>query len=111
MALVVVVLVNEALMDCPGPPAWLAVNMSEAGKFVKTPRVREREVRAIERRDPRDNHSIVEKTPELAASARMLELTQRFGLDLPDALPGHRKLLANLFQSVVGVHADAETHA
>jgi hypothetical protein len=37
MAPAVVVLMNEALMDSPGPPAWLAVNMSEAGAFVKTP--------------------------------------------------------------------------
>jgi hypothetical protein len=33
------------------------------------------------------------------------------GLDLPDALSRHRKLLADLFQRVVGIHADAKAHA
>ena len=41
----------------------------------------------------------------------MLQLPQRLGLDLPDALARHRKLLANLFQSVILVHADSEAHA
>ena len=40
----------------------------------------------------------------------MLELAQRLGLDLADALAGDRELLADLFERVVGVHADAETH-
>jgi hypothetical protein len=41
----------------------------------------------------------------------MLQLAQRLGLDLTDTLSGHRKLLADFFQRVVGVHADAEAHA
>src|SRR5436190_10248400 len=41
----------------------------------------------------------------------MLELAQRLGLDLADALTRDRELLADLFQRVVGVHADAEAHA
>ena len=41
----------------------------------------------------------------------MLELAQRLGLDLADALARHRELLADLFQRVVLVHADAEAHA
>ena len=41
----------------------------------------------------------------------MLQLPQRLGLDLADTLSGHRELLADFFQSVVGVHADAEAHA
>src|SRR5262245_54168970 len=52
----------------------------------------------------------VEEAPELARPARMLELAQRLGLDLTDALTGHRELLANFFERVVGVHADAEAH-
>ena len=32
--------------------------------------------------------SALEKTPELPRPARVLELTPRFGLDLPDALAG-----------------------
>ncbi len=41
----------------------------------------------------------------------MLQLPQRLGFDLPDTLSGHRELLADFFQGVVGVHADAEAHA
>ena len=41
----------------------------------------------------------------------MLQLPQRLGLDLTNAFARHRKLLADLFQRVVGVHADAEAHA
>src|SRR3546814_6415020 len=33
------------------------------------------------------------------------------GLDLADALAGHRELLADFLEGVVGVHADAEAHA
>ena len=41
----------------------------------------------------------------------MLELPQRLGLDLPDTLARHRKLLADLLQRVVAVHAEAEAYA
>ena len=41
----------------------------------------------------------------------MLELPQRLGLDLADTFAGHRELLADLLERVVGVHADAEAHA
>src|SRR4249920_1013490 len=41
----------------------------------------------------------------------MLEFAQRLGLDLTDALARHRELLANLLQSMVFIHSDAETHA
>ena len=41
----------------------------------------------------------------------MLQLAERFRLDLADALARHRELLADLFKRVVGVHANAETHA
>ncbi len=41
----------------------------------------------------------------------MLQLAQCLGLDLADAFARHRELLADLFQRVVGVHADAEAHA
>src|SRR5690606_18375803 len=54
---------------------------------------------------------LVEEAAHLAAAARVLELPQRLRLDLPDPLAGHRELLADLFQGVVGVHADAEAHA
>src|SRR5947207_14753465 len=55
--------------------------------------------------------SVVQEAAQLPRPARMLELAQRLGLDLADALAGHRELLADLFQRVVGVHADAEAHA
>ena len=41
----------------------------------------------------------------------MLQLPQRLGLDLPNALARQRELLADHCQRVVGVHADAEAHA
>src|SRR5215467_11129233 len=41
----------------------------------------------------------------------MPELAQRLGLDLADALARDRELVADLFQRVVLVHADAEAHA
>src|SRR2546428_3797663 len=55
--------------------------------------------------------SIIQKAAQLPAPARMLELAQRLGLDLADALARDRELLADLFQRVVGIHADAEAHA
>src|SRR5271167_4615332 len=59
------------------------------------------------------NHlpSVIQEAPQLSAAARVLELAQGLGLDLADALAGHRELLADLFERVVGVHADAEAHA
>ena len=55
--------------------------------------------------------SVIEEAPQLPASARMLQLPQRLRLDLTDTLSRHRELLADFFQRVVGVHADAEAHA
>ena len=40
----------------------------------------------------------------------MLELAQRLRLDLADTLARHRELLADLFERVIGIHADAEAH-
>src|SRR5688500_4042996 len=53
---------------------------------------------------------LVEEAPHLAAAARMLEVAERLGLDLADALAGDAELLADLLEGVVGVHADAEAH-
>jgi predicted esterase len=66
---------------------------------------------AAQSASPRCLASIIQKAPQLPAPARMLELAQRLGLDLADALARHRELLADLLQRVVGVHADAEAHA
>ena len=41
----------------------------------------------------------------------MLELAQSLRLDLTDTFARDRELLADFFQRVVGVHADAEAHA
>src|SRR5690606_24122232 len=53
----------------------------------------------------------VQEAPELARPARMLELAQRLGLDLADALAGDRELLADFLERVIGIHTDAEAHA
>src|SRR5437764_951708 len=53
----------------------------------------------------------VEEGAQLARAARVLELPERLRLDLAYALAGDRELLTDLFQGVVGVHADAEAHA
>src|SRR4029078_9603042 len=55
--------------------------------------------------------SVVEEASQFPRSARMLQLPQRLRLDLPDAPPGDRELLADFLPRVVGVHADAEAHA
>ena len=41
----------------------------------------------------------------------MFQFPQGLGFDLPNAFAGDRELLADFFQRVVGVHADAEAHA
>ena len=41
----------------------------------------------------------------------MLQLPERLGLDLADALAGDAELLAHFLQRMVGVHANAEAHA
>ena len=40
----------------------------------------------------------------------MLQLPERLGFDLTYSLAGNGELLADLFQGVIGVHADAEAH-
>jgi hypothetical protein len=40
----------------------------------------------------------------------MLQFPQLFRFDLTNTLSRHRELLADFFQRVVGVHADAEAH-
>src|SRR5262249_54434263 len=55
--------------------------------------------------------SIMEEASENPRSARGMQLPSRLGLDLADALARHREPLADLFQRVVLVNADAEAHA
>src|ERR1700746_135798 len=66
---------------------------------------------SVRREDSIRPTSIIQKAPQLPAPARVLELAQGLGLDLPYALAGDRELLADLFERMVGVHADAEAHA
>ena len=40
----------------------------------------------------------------------MAQLTQSLCFNLADTLAGYVKLLSDLFQRVVGVHTDTETH-
>jgi len=40
----------------------------------------------------------------------MFQLAKRLCLNLPDPLPGDRKLLANFLQRVVSIHTNAEAH-
>ena len=54
---------------------------------------------------------IIQEAPQLPASARVLQFAQRFRFDLADAFAGYGELLADFFERVVGVHADAEAHA
>src|SRR5437660_7718892 len=58
-----------------------------------------------------DWNLIIQEAPQLPRPRRMLQLAQRLRLDLADTLARHAELLADFFQSVVGVHADAEAHA
>src|SRR5580692_111647 len=55
--------------------------------------------------------SVIQEASEFAAPARMLEFAQRLRFDLTDAFAGDRELLADFFQRVVSVHADAKAHA
>src|SRR5581483_10917764 len=55
--------------------------------------------------------SNIEKAAQAAGVARVRKFSQRLRLDLADALAGDREALADLFERVVGIHADAEAHA
>ena len=55
--------------------------------------------------------SIIEEGPKHPGSARVFELSDCLGLDLSNPLPRHRKLLADLLQCVVAVHAETKAHA
>src|SRR6267142_7099003 len=60
---------------------------------------------------PRHDRSIIEERPQLPRPRRMLQLAQRLRLDLTDTFARHAELLADFFQRVIRVHADAEAHA
>src|SRR5208282_268759 len=52
-----------------------------------------------------------DKTLQLLAPAGMAKLAQGLGFYLPDALPGYRKVLTDLFQGMVRLFADSKAHA
>jgi len=52
----------------------------------------------------------IQEAAQLARTAGMLEFAQGLGFDLADTFAGHAKLLTDLFEGVVSVHPDAETH-
>src|SRR5690606_19405844 len=54
---------------------------------------------------------IVEEAPQLPAPARMFQLAKGLRLDLANTFARHRELLADFFQRMVGIHANAEPHA
>src|SRR5690606_8199433 len=55
--------------------------------------------------------SALDERLEPLGSARVAQLAQRLGLDLPDALAGDLEVLADLLEGVVGLLADTEPHA
>jgi hypothetical protein len=54
---------------------------------------------------------LIEKATHLAATARVLQLAERLCFNLANTFAGHAELLADFFERVVGVHADAKAHA
>ena len=54
---------------------------------------------------------LVDETAERIGAAGVAQFAQGLGFDLADTLAGDVELFADLFEGVVGVHADAETHA
>src|SRR5207253_2682457 len=61
--------------------------------------------------DPFRSRSALDERLETLAAARVAELAEGFGFDLADALAGDFEVLADLFEGVVGLLADAEAHA
>ena len=60
---------------------------------------------------PRKTELLIQETAHFSAATWMFQLAQRLGFNLTNTLTGHAELLTNFFQRMVGVHADAETHA
>src|SRR5450830_1990294 len=58
-----------------------------------------------------DSLKVVSEATQLVRARRVLELTQCFGFDLPDALARHVELFADFFQRVVTGHLTADAHA
>src|SRR5215467_224766 len=55
--------------------------------------------------------SIVYEAPKNSGPMRMLELTQRLGLNLADPFARYREPLTDFFKRLIGGHPNAESHA
>jgi len=53
--------------------------------------------------------SDVKKAAQAPGVTRVHKLSQRFGLDLADALARHREAFADLFERMIAVQADADS--
>src|SRR5436190_11485526 len=94
-------------VGCAAPPVAadsVAATARALKGLMKTPRTGGRGVL-------RSAGSAVEEAAEFPRATRVFQLAQRLGFDLSDAFAGDAELLADLFEGVVGVHADAEAHA
>ena len=54
---------------------------------------------------------LVEEAAQVIGAGGVAQFAQRLGFDLTNPLARHVKLLADLFQCVVGIHVDTEAHA
>ena len=54
---------------------------------------------------------VFQKAAQALGSAWVAQLAQRLGLDLTYSLARDVELFAHLFQGVIGIHFDTETHA
>ncbi|EBA12932.1 hypothetical protein RCCS2_03584 [Roseobacter sp. CCS2] len=54
---------------------------------------------------------LIQERTQFPTPAWVLQLTQSLRLDLADTFACHAELLAHFFKRVVGIHADAKTHA
>ena len=62
------------------------------------------------RKGPAFEILLIEEAAHFAAAAWMLELAQRFGLNLANTFTRHAELLPDFFKRVVGVHSNTEPH-
>src|ERR1700755_1815267 len=59
---------------------------------------------------PSITYDLLDERSQLLAAARVAQLAQRLGFDLTNTLAGDLEVLADLFEGVVALLADAEAH-
>src|SRR6516162_4838083 len=94
-------LIHEACPTERGPQPTFAGNANGRPEQTGRPSDGSEEGRALGALDER---------AQPLAPRRMAELSQRLGLDLPDALAGHLEVLTHLLERVVRLLPDAEPH-